>query len=66
MLHRITLFILLVCLYVNAPSALAQQTTDEDEVVRVNTDLLLFPVRVRDKKGQASPIRIFYSKTRIR
>ncbi len=32
---------------------LAQQTDDEDEVVRVNTDLLLFPVRIRDKKGQA-------------
>jgi VWFA-related protein len=31
---------------------LAQQN-DEDEVVRVNTDLLLFPVRIRDKKGQA-------------
>ena len=31
----------------------AQQTNDDDEVVRVNTDLLLFPIRIRDKKGQA-------------
>jgi Ca-activated chloride channel family protein len=30
----------------------AQQASDDD-VVRVNTDLLLFPVRIRDKKGQA-------------
>ena len=44
---------LLVCLH--ATPVLAQQTVDEDEVVRVNTDLLLFPVRVRDKKGQAVP-----------
>lgn len=34
-------------------SVLAQQSTDDDEVIRVNTDLLLFPVRIRDKKGQA-------------
>jgi len=46
------LFALLVCLLV-APSPTAAQQSDEDEVVRVNTDLLLFPVRIRDKKGQA-------------
>jgi Ca-activated chloride channel family protein len=46
------LFTLFVCLFIAAAPipALAQ---DEDEVVRVNTDLLLFPVRFRDKKGQA-------------
>ena len=49
---KIVLFLLLVCLYINTPVTLAQQT-DQDEVVRVNTDLLLFPIRVRDKKGQA-------------
>jgi Ca-activated chloride channel homolog len=46
---------LLVCLSV-APiftTALAQQTADDEDVIRVNTDLLLFPVRIRDKKGQA-------------
>jgi Ca-activated chloride channel family protein len=56
MLRRTALALLLVCFYVNtptAPTAFAQQTPDEDEVVRVSTDLLLFPIRVRDKKGQA-------------
>jgi len=43
---------LLICLFIAPIPAFAQQT-DEDEVVRVNTDLLLFPVRIRDKKGQA-------------
>ena len=34
---------------------LAQEpaTPAEEEVVRVNTELLLFPVRIRDKRGQA-------------
>lgn len=46
---------LLVCLYVAAAqiTVLAQQTPDDEDVVRVNTDLLLFPIRIRDKKGQA-------------
>jgi Ca-activated chloride channel family protein len=34
------------------PAHLAAQT-DDDEVVRVSTDLLLFPVRIRDKQGNA-------------
>ena len=55
MLPRIVLALLLVCLYGSAYPTLAQQTTDEDDVVRVSTDLLLFPIRVRDKKGQAVP-----------
>jgi VWFA-related protein len=33
--------------------AVAQEAEDENDVVRVNTELLLFPVRIRDKKGQA-------------
>src|SRR5215204_5924064 len=53
MLRRIALALLLVCLYLTTPATFAQQTGDDDEVVRVNTDLLLFPVRIRDKKGQA-------------
>ena len=32
----------------------AAQDTGQDDVVRVNTDLLLFPIRIRDKKGQAA------------
>ncbi len=51
MLRGIFLALLLVCL--SAPAIFAQQTSDDDDVVRVNTDLLLFPIRIRDKKGQA-------------
>src|SRR5688572_22169375 len=32
--------------------SLAQDTETEDDVVRVSTDLLLFPIRIRDKRGQ--------------
>ena len=53
MLRQIVLALLLVCFPYTVKHALAQQTTDEDDVVRVSTDLLLFPVRIRDKKGQA-------------
>jgi Ca-activated chloride channel family protein len=54
MLRQIVLAFLLVCLHDNVSHALAQQvTTDEDDVVRVSTELLLFPIRIRDKKGQA-------------
>jgi VWFA-related protein len=38
-----------------AVPAFAQQTGDEDDVVRVNTELLLFPIRIRNKKGLAVP-----------
>ena len=38
-----------------AAIAIAQDAGDEDDVVRVNTELLLFPIRIRDKKGQAVP-----------
>ena len=57
MLRRIILILtlLVVCLYGNVQPTLAQQTIDEDDVVRVSTDLLLFPIRIRDKKGQAVP-----------
>ena len=45
---------LIACLLFGFQTAtVAQQATDEDDVVRVNTDLLLFPIRIRDKKGQA-------------
>jgi VWFA-related protein len=55
LLLRFAIILLLVCLYlaVQPTRALAQQTADDDDVVRVNTDLLLFPVRIRDKKGLA-------------
>ena len=48
------LVLLLVCLCISTPLAVfAQQTVDDDDVIRVSTDLLLFPVRIRNKKGQA-------------
>src|SRR5689334_12577253 len=55
MLRIAVLISFLACLAVAVPpsTVLAQQSTDDDDVVRVNTDLLLFPIRVRDKKGQA-------------
>ncbi|HEU4510986.1 MAG TPA: VWA domain-containing protein [Pyrinomonadaceae bacterium] len=53
MLRQFALALLLVCLPCSVKSALAQETTDDDDVIRVNTHLLLFPVRIRDKKGQA-------------
>lgn len=34
----------------------AQQPGSDDEVVRVNTDLLVFPIRVRDKRGPAATL----------
>src|SRR6185503_19066283 len=54
MLRFAVLISFLACLAVAAQpiTVFAQQSTDDDEVVRVNTDLLLFPIRIRDKKGQ--------------
>ena len=55
MLRFAVLISFLACLAVavQPTSVVAQQSTDDDDVVRVNTDLLLFPIRIRDKKGQA-------------
>lgn len=33
-----------------------QEPKPDDEVVRVNTDLFVFPIRVKDKRGQAATI----------
>lgn len=33
--------------------SLAQDTPEDDDVIRVSTDLLLFPIRIRDKRRQA-------------
>lgn len=35
--------------------AQTQDPAADDDIVRVSTDLLLFPVRIRDRKGQAVP-----------
>jgi Ca-activated chloride channel family protein len=53
---RLTVLLpLLACFFIaaNFSTAPAQQTGDDEDVIRVNTDLLLFPVRIRDKKGLA-------------
>ena len=53
---RIALTLLLVCLCFSVyPAKVAAQDppSDDEDVVRVNTDLLLFPIRIRDRKGQA-------------
>ncbi|HSL53627.1 MAG TPA: VWA domain-containing protein [Pyrinomonadaceae bacterium] len=57
MLRLTILLPLLACFFIasNFAPALAQQTGDDEDVIRVNTDLLLFPVRIRDKKGLAVP-----------
>lgn len=54
-LSRVALLSLLICLIysVYPVAALAQDPPEDDEVVRVSTDLLLFPIRIRDKNGQA-------------
>lgn len=43
----------LLAIYLLAPSSGFAQDPTEEEVIRVSTDLLLFPIRVRDKRGQA-------------
>lgn len=55
MLRFAVLISFLACfaLAAHSTTVFAQQSSDDDEVVRVNTDLLLFPIRIRDKKGQA-------------
>jgi Ca-activated chloride channel family protein len=53
---RIALGCLLICFCFSAYNnrATAQDPpADDDDVIRVNTELLLFPIRIRDKKGQA-------------
>src|SRR5918999_117674 len=48
----------LVCLlssvitFIFPSPTLSQEQSPDDEVLRFNTDLLLFPIRIRDKRGQ--------------
>ncbi|HYJ87839.1 MAG TPA: VWA domain-containing protein [Pyrinomonadaceae bacterium] len=42
-----------LCVLLVTAQSLAQEPSADDEVLRVNTDLLLFPIRIRDKRGQA-------------
>ena len=52
-IHLSFCLILFVCISVSAARVVAQdQPATDDEVLRVTTDLLLFPARVRDKNGK--------------
>lgn len=42
-----------IALLVGASSTLIAQTPNDDDVIRVNTNLLLFPIRVKDKHGHS-------------
>jgi VWFA-related protein len=54
LLRSTILLPLLACFFLAAtPSTVLAQQNDDEDVIRVNTDLLLFPVRIRDKKGLA-------------
>ncbi len=44
---------LLACINSISAQTNAQTVYEDEDVVRVNTELLLFPIRVRDRKGQA-------------
>jgi Ca-activated chloride channel family protein len=43
----------LAILLLSANTLKAQQSDQDDEVIRVETHLVVFPIRVRDKRGQA-------------
>ncbi len=51
----LSLFALLTAIAFQPPILQAQEPTTGDEVVRVNTDLLVFPIRVRNKRGSPAP-----------
>ncbi|MGH9905411.1 MAG: hypothetical protein ACRD8U_07495, partial [Pyrinomonadaceae bacterium] len=53
-------FVIFICILVGSAvfipvRLLAQTPTAEEDVLRVSTELFLFPVRIRDKRGQAVP-----------
>ena len=58
MLPRLTTSFVFICSLLSTSlllptESLAQEPATEDEVIRVATDLLLFPIRIRDKHHQA-------------
>ncbi len=57
-LPRLPAFLFFICSFLSpaflpAVKSLAQEPATEDEVVRVSTDLLLFPIRIKDKNARA-------------
>ncbi|HEV2836734.1 MAG TPA: VWA domain-containing protein [Pyrinomonadaceae bacterium] len=53
LLPHVVLIAASLCLLLAAPVTTAFAQASDDDVVRVNTELLLFPIRIRDKRGQA-------------
>jgi Ca-activated chloride channel homolog len=52
--QRLAVIVLVLTWLTPAPSQTkSQNLSDDDDIVRVTTDLLLFPIRVRDAKGRA-------------
>jgi Ca-activated chloride channel family protein len=45
--------LILACVLLSTNTTKAQEPKADDEVVRVDTHLVVFPIRVRDKRGQA-------------
>jgi Ca-activated chloride channel family protein len=55
-IRRIPSLVLLLLLFpAFAPATTAQDPTDEGDVIKVSTDLFLFPIRIKNKKGSAVP-----------
>lgn len=50
----VVLCVLLITSFLRPAQAQSQEPASDDEVVRVSTDLLLFPIRIRDKRKQAA------------
>jgi Ca-activated chloride channel homolog len=48
---RVQLLLVTACALMAVPARPVQAQEPDDEVLRVNTDLLVFPIRVRDKRG---------------
>ncbi len=46
-------FFLLASTAIQPVRLIAQQSANDDEVIKTNTELLLFPIRIRNKRGQA-------------
>src|SRR6185295_3782372 len=44
---------LLIASLLLSPATTAQDPADDGDVIKVSTDLLLFPIRIKDKKGLA-------------
>lgn len=51
--RTLALLVLLISACASTSAQTNSQTKPDDDVIRVNTELLLFPIRIRDAKGRA-------------